>query len=462
MGIPAQSTRADTPVAGTLHEDTTWTAANSPYRVTGLLTVPVNVTLTIESGVTVKADPAGKIVIHGRLAAEGTPEAPIRFTRYASAGSTWWQGLSFDHTMQDNRISHAVVEYGRSPDCMIDVQTSRLTVEYVTLDHCDRFRIRTVNSSLIVRDCNFVDIFGPNEPPSTDNRSEHLWGSGVPADGWFIIENNVFGTNKGHNDAIDFDSTTTPPESIPYIRNNIFLGGGDDALDLECDAHIEGNVFMKFIKDEYNKASGEGNCLSAGSGKHYVMIRNIFYNAHHVAQVKDGAFLTFINNTVADVSREAIYFDLDLPGRQPGKGAFVENCIFYNTPKVFAGVVPTTDFAVNYSNLPAEWHKYGIGNIETNPLFADPNNHDYHLKSQAGRWDANEGRWTMSPVRALTPAIRQVRSALKDSPTAAESTWVHSAAQQRQAVHTLANLSAKPSSPATSTVTAKWTLLTLK
>jgi len=40
----------------------------------------------------------------------------------------------------------------------------------------------------------------------------------------------------------------------------------------------------------------------------------------------------------------------------------------------------------------------GEGNLNINPLFADPNNGDYHLKSQAGRWDANEGRWTKDDV----------------------------------------------------------------
>jgi hypothetical protein len=38
------------------------------------------------------------------------------------------------------------------------------------------------------------------------------------------------------------------------------------------------------------------------------------------------------------------------------------------------------------------------GNIDADPCFADPCNGDYHLKSQAGRWDANEGRWTNDKV----------------------------------------------------------------
>ena len=37
-------------------------------------------------------------------------------------------------------------------------------------------------------------------------------------------------------------------------------------------------------------------------------------------------------------------------------------------------------------------------NIDAEPIFADPNNGDYHLKSQAGRWLENEGRWTKDDV----------------------------------------------------------------
>ena len=36
----------------------------------------------------------------------------------------------------------------------------------------------------------------------------------------------------------------------------------------------------------------------------------------------------------------------------------------------------------------------GTGNMDADPCFAAPDNGDYHLKSQAGRWEASEGRWT--------------------------------------------------------------------
>jgi len=71
---------------------------------------------------------------------------------------------------------------------------------------------------------------------------------------------------------------------------------------------------------------------------------------------------------------------------------------------------------VSYSNIQGGWS--GKGNIDIEPFFAlpgywDPNgtpndlnndfwvDGDYHLKSQAGRWDANEGRWTKDEVTSL-------------------------------------------------------------
>jgi predicted outer membrane repeat protein len=40
----------------------------------------------------------------------------------------------------------------------------------------------------------------------------------------------------------------------------------------------------------------------------------------------------------------------------------------------------------------------GIGNIGGDPLFADPENGDYHLKSQAGRYDPDSESWVQDDV----------------------------------------------------------------
>ncbi len=86
-------------------------------------------------------------------------------------------------------------------------------------------------------------------------------------------------------------------QPIPQILNNVFAGGGDDAMDMTGDAHIEGNVFRNYIRDEFNTDPGQSNAISA-SGGHYVVVRNVFENIDHVSLVKESALMTFFNNTV--------------------------------------------------------------------------------------------------------------------------------------------------------------------
>lgn len=360
-----------------IENDTVWDSQGNPYEIQSDLTIPEGVTLTILEGVTVLFAPETRIIIQGRLQARGTEQNVIHFTR-ATGVSGFWGGMQFENTRQDNVLTYCLLEYAQTHEGMIGLENTTLLLDHVTFDHTGLRRIRTIDSSLTVRHCVFADMFGPDEPPLTDNMSEHIWGRGVPSDGSFVIEDSVFGKLKGHNDAIDFDGPTRPSQ-IPQILNNVFHGGGDDALDLESDAHIEGNLFMNFVKDQYNNASGESNVISAGHGQHYVMVRNVFKNIQHVAQVKDDSYLTFANNTVVDALAPVIYFDLNLPGRRPGKGAFIDGCIFDNAPSVLVGVTDETDLEIHHSVLPAQWHDYGLGNYEADPLLTAPDQNDFTL-----------------------------------------------------------------------------------
>jgi hypothetical protein len=95
LGFLAALARAGaTDVQGVL-PTSTWTEAQSPYRVRGALTVPTEAALAIEPGVTVAVDPGISIVVQGKLEALGTAEKSIRFQRQNPARA--WGGL-----LQDN------------------------------------------------------------------------------------------------------------------------------------------------------------------------------------------------------------------------------------------------------------------------------------------------------------------------------------------------------------------------
>ena len=411
MGVFYYDQGAPVLPAGSLTEDTVWTPEGGPYRVTGTLTVPFGITLTIQPGTSVYFDSSTKITIAGRLIAEGTPYGLIRFTRTpGSAGN--WLGLQFTDTVRDNRISYAVLEYARTDDGMVGLTNSNLVIDHATFDHTDRRRIRTEHSTLVVRNSTFTNIFDLGTAPTGDNVCEHIWGV-APATGTFLIENNVFGTITGHNDAMDIDGNNTG--TVIQILNNVFLGGGDDAMDLEGNAYIEGNVFMHFHKDQWNTSVGGANVLSAGDahlvGHDYVFVRNSVYDVDHVVQVKQHAFLTMVNNTVVNGALAAVYFLKPGTSTDYGHGAVLDGDIFTGTATILADIGPSTTVTIDRSIVPAAYHTYGAGNIDEAPRLVNPAGGDFHLGRGSPAVGTGPGGLDMG---AMVPSGAHINSALPD------------------------------------------------
>lgn len=75
-------------------------------------------------------------------------------------------------------------------------------------------------------------------------------------------------------------------------------------------------------------------------------------------------------------------------GALNGCDGTITNCIVWgNSPDTFAAHTGT----IRYCCWPEG--NQGLGNIDDNPGFADSNAGDYHLRSQAGRWDAVSQSW---------------------------------------------------------------------
>ena len=68
------------------------------------------------------------------------------------------------------------------------------------------------------------------------------------------------------------------------------------------------------------------------------------------------------------------------------------NCILWgNTPNEINGAP-----AITYSDIKGNW--LGVGNINADPCFANPDANDFHLKSQAGRWNPSSQSWVIDSV----------------------------------------------------------------
>ena len=124
MSLTAVLAVADTPVGGFIRQDTTWTAADSPYEMIASVVVEENVTLTIEPNVTVKVAGQYALQVGGGLVARGTETKPIIFTTTeinpvpGSWGYIKFEDSSMDAVFDDGEyvsgsiLQYCTVEYG--------------------------------------------------------------------------------------------------------------------------------------------------------------------------------------------------------------------------------------------------------------------------------------------------------------------------------------------------------------
>ncbi|HUT09819.1 MAG TPA: lamin tail domain-containing protein, partial [Thermoguttaceae bacterium] len=366
-----------TNLSGTLAEgNTVLDAASGPWHVTGDVTVPAGSTLTIEPGTTVFFDQGRRITVNGRLVAEGTEYRRIRLSTEPGSGAAW-NGLYFN-SQQDNRLTFADMEYSTSGSRSISLSNSRILIDNVTWSGTDETILDISDSSLIVRNSVFPGT-------SAQTVSGHRL---LASDPYMLFENNVFGVCTGEKqDVIDF--STTGSATMPRFIGNTFLGGGDDALDLDgTDGYIEGNVFMNFHRN-FDPAEGESYAISTGYdgaySSHHVIVRNVFIDCDNAALVKDRSWIAFENNTVI---RCPVGINFDEPqeaGIDPGVGAYLDGNIFRQTPTPLAYFYVddpawgTTDITVNRSIIPAAYHGFGVGNSDEDPRLANPDGGDYGL-----------------------------------------------------------------------------------
>ena len=71
------------------------------------------------------------------------------------------------------------------------------------------------------------------------------------------------------------------------------------------------------------------------------------------------------------------------------------NCILWNGGNEICNN-DRSIITISYSDVDGGWP--GEGNLQADPLFADPNSGDYHLRSQAGRWDPTTQSWVLDDI----------------------------------------------------------------
>lgn len=191
-----------------------------------------------------------------------------------------------------------------------------------------------------------------------------------------VIEGNIFAADYSSY-GIFFDAWGSPGVENITIKDNLLSNhrGGGIVLrgsgDLR-DVRILGNVIRGAVSDN-EEAAG----IKVVTGYQGVTINsNTIYGNRHGIDVSPSASNVIVrNNIITDNARIGIKGSNDID--------FGYNNVWNNAEGDYGGCAE------------------GGGDLHLDPLFADPTNNDFHLKSQTGRWDGKS--WVTDPV--TSPAI---------------------------------------------------------
>lgn len=336
-------------VAQALTQDTTWSGT---VELSQSVDVPAGITLTIEAGTTVLLRQDVSIRIAGRLLAEGTEGASIRFTRQA-AGVTW--GRLIFVQASDSRLTRCIVEFSNSvgdhkdyyddhdQDCNpVTVRPPRsyheavvIIASHVDLEDCTFQNLPSASATAegdaiaVISD----DPQSPGAATATIRGCQFLSiGQGIHTRySYVLVEDCYFTGHHGDNDDVDLYGESTPP---PLIQNNVLVNPGHDDMinPTRCSAIIIGNIV----------AGGDDHGIVLRDRCDPVVMNNVIYDCSSAGiAVQNTCDALLVNNTIVNCARGVRFFDHT--GRwglpyclEPGSGsATVINCIIWDCPTSF-------------------------------------------------------------------------------------------------------------------------------
>ncbi|MCL5281979.1 MAG: C10 family peptidase [Planctomycetes bacterium] len=195
-----------------------------------------------------------------------------------------------------------------------------------------------------------------------------------------------------YDDDPGFPVPGSPTVDSCLLTHNYARTGGAIAC-LECEAVVTNNTILE------NAAEYDGGGIALyntqGTIANNVIARNYAQGGGGIMNVMSSP--SILNNTIVANRPSALELDsalVDFFGAV--MPASILNNIVWKNEISLSDTVEPNDFEIRYNDIQGGWA--GAGNIDKDPLFADLDANDFHLKSQAGRWDPAAKTWVADTV----------------------------------------------------------------
>ena len=220
--------------------------------------------------------------------------------------------------------------------------------------------------------------------------TDYVCGGGMfSISGNLTVTNCTFRNNSAENGGGMYNNYASPKlTNCTFIKNSASKSGAGISNWFDCnptltDCMFNGNSSLYYGGGMLNDIGSFARMRKCTFSKNSARYGGAIYSGEESGSILMNC--TFAGNSAYQGGGMCNYFSTII----------LANCLLWgNAPQQiyeFGG-----DVLVTYSDVQGGWP--GEGNIDVDPCFADATDGDYHLKSQAGRWDANEGRWAIDDV----------------------------------------------------------------
>jgi len=351
-------------VPDTITENTTFYKINSPYLVQGDVSIPENITLTIEPGVVILMPPAAKFMVNGSIQALGTENDSIVFKLNPDYDSTnSWGALCFINTSDTTRMRYVTIKDASdgpmSFNCVAAISAfkSNLILDYMTLMDIDANPIAARYSSIVLTNSSLHSkVLG--------DLINVKYGKGY-------VENCQFeGSPNPDTDGIDYDDVLNG--IIKNVRIHSFEGSNSDAIDIGEQA-INIQIDSVLIYNITDKG------ISAGQRSTVFVQDATIINCTLGFGIKDSSNVYISNSTFFSVGTPVACYE-KIVGRAGGN-AIITNSILSNSYDQTTLCDNRSTLSISNSLSDNDILPENHGNIFGNPGFSAPGYFDFGLKT---------------------------------------------------------------------------------
>jgi hypothetical protein len=237
------------------------------------------------------------------------------------------------------------------------------------------------NSSPTLTDCNFSDNSATGNGGAIENDVSNP-----------IVAKCTFSWNSAEWGGGIFNNGSSPGISgCEFASNSAFQSGG--GIENEYNSNPAINT-CRFINNSARWGGGVRNYDSSPEITNCLFIANSADNSGGGVQSQ----ISNIAITNCTFSANSASLGGGIYNNSHDSITTVNSCILWGNTvsQIYSSGAGNADAFVTYSDVQNGWA--GNTNINVDPLFGDVDNGDYHLKSQAGRWDPITQNWIIDDV----------------------------------------------------------------